>query len=77
MNATKLQMLEQHLAQAERHVADGERLLEKQRAMIERRQGEGLDVELATQLLAEMEYTQRLHIEDRDRLRSELRANHG
>lgn len=74
MDGTKRPLLEQHLAEAERHVAEGERLLEHERATIEQRRRQGLDVELAMQLLAEMEYTQRMHVEERERLRCELRA---
>ena len=74
MDATKRCLLERHLADAERHVANGDRVLAKQGAMIEHRRSKGLDVELATQLLAEMENTQRLHVTERDRLRRELRA---
>ena len=75
MDARKRQLLEQNLAAAERHVVEGERLLEKQRASIEQRRLDGFDVELATQLLNEMEYTQRMHIADRDRLRRECRPS--
>jgi hypothetical protein len=71
MNVMKRQMLEEHLAEAERHVAEGERLIEDQRARIEERRRGGLDVELATQLLEQMERAQRMHVEDRDRLRRE------
>ena len=74
MNAVKRQMMERHLATAERHVAEGELVLEHQRAMIEHRLAMGLDVGLATELLGEMEYTQCLHVGERDRLRRELRA---
>jgi hypothetical protein len=75
MDPQKRQLLETHLVQAERHIAEGERILAHQRAMIEQRQLEGLDVELATQLLGEMEHTQRLHIADRERLYHELRGS--
>ena len=74
MDGTKRQQLEQHLAEAERHVVEGERLLEQQRALIDYRRREGLDVQLALELLGEMEYTQRLHVGERDQLLQELRA---
>jgi hypothetical protein len=66
------QLLREHLGEAERHVAQGERLVEHQRMTIEARRRDGLDIELPTQLLAEMEESQRLHIEGRNRLREEL-----
>lgn len=74
MKATKRHLMERHLATAERHVAEGELVLEHQRAMIEHRLARGLDVEFATELLDEMEYTQSLHVGERDRLRRELQA---
>ena len=72
MDGAKRRLLEEHLILAERHVADGERLLERQRRIVEDRQREGLDVELSTDLLMQMEELQRMHIADRDRLRNEL-----
>ena len=72
MKSYKQLVLEQNLLNAEVHVAGGERLLEQQRASIEQRRRDGRNVELATRLLAEMEETQRLHVNDRDRLRREL-----
>ena len=72
MKTYERRVLEQHLLNAEAHVVGGERLLEQQRASIEQRRRDGHDVELATQLLAEMEESQRLHLNDRDRLRREL-----
>jgi hypothetical protein len=65
---------ERHLAQAERHVREGEQRLEHQRAIIDERRRDGHDVELSEQLLAEMEESQRLHVAERDRLRAELAA---
>src|SRR5262245_32443194 len=75
MDPQKRQALEQHFALAERHVTEGERILAQQRAIIAQRRREGLDVELATQLLGEMEHTQRLHVADRERLYNELRGS--
>ena len=68
-------LLEQRLAEAERHVLEGERLVQRQRATIEERRHAGLEVELATDLLAMMEDTLGLHIADRDRLRRELASD--
>ena len=70
--ASKVSMLEDHLAQAERHVAEGARLLERQRAAMEAR-GEGVDPE-AKVLLRQMEEAQRQHLAGRDRLREEVQA---
>jgi hypothetical protein len=74
MDRAKQRHLEQRFAEADRHVADGERLLQHQREAIEERRRDGHDVKLATALLAEMEETQRLHIAGRDRIRQELAA---
>jgi hypothetical protein len=63
--------LAQHLVEAERHVSEGERLVAHQRKTIEKRRRDGHHIELAMQLLDEMEESLRLHIHDRDRLRRE------
>ena len=75
MNTAKRQRLERHLAEAERHIAEGERVLEQQRTLVEQRRLDGLDVELAEQILGEMEYTQRLHVAERKSLYRELRGS--
>ena len=67
--------LEQRLAEAEIHVLDGERLVERQRTAIKERRRDGVEVTLATELLAMMEETLALHIADRDRLRRELASS--
>jgi hypothetical protein len=72
MDTSKHRLLEQSLAEAERHVTEGERLLEQQRNNIEERRRDGHDVRLSIELLSEMEETQRMHIAGRDRLRNEL-----
>jgi hypothetical protein len=61
-----------HFVEAERHVSEGERLVQHQRRIIEKRRRDGHHTELAMQLLAEMEESLRLQIEDRDRLRQYL-----
>jgi hypothetical protein len=67
---------ERHIAQnfveAERHVAEAERLVEHQRRMIEKRRRDGRHAELAMHVLAEMEESLRLRIQERDRLRQHL-----
>jgi hypothetical protein len=65
-------VLEQHLAQAERHVLQGETILERQHRLIEEHECGGHDTEAARKLLAQLEELQRLHLADRDRLRREL-----
>jgi hypothetical protein len=62
--------VEMALAQAERHVAQGEVILDRQRAMItawERRR----NVALCKEFLSVFEDSQRWHIADRDRLRKD------
>jgi hypothetical protein len=70
-------VLEQHLAQAERHVLQGDLILERQRRLIDQRLRDGRDIELAVELLAQMEEMQRMHLADRDRLRDELEGKRG
>jgi hypothetical protein len=62
----------QHFVEAERHVAEGERLVAHQRRVIEKRRRDGRHTELAMHLLAEMEKSLRLRIQERDRLRQHL-----
>ena len=61
----------QNLATAEKHVLEGERLVERQRATVEELRSHGHSVKLATGLLAEMEEALRLQIGDRNRLRQQ------
>ncbi|MDA9421513.1 MULTISPECIES: hypothetical protein [Bradyrhizobium] len=65
-------MLQQHLAMAERHVALGEHHLAKQEALIAELDRDGHDTADALKLLATMRATQRLHLQDRNRLLAEL-----
>ena len=65
-------MLIDHLALAERHVAEGATILERQRALIKERSRAGQSVEDAEELLRSMEETQEMHIADRERIRREL-----
>ena len=62
----------ENLAQAELHVASGERHIAQQRAIIDELERAGQDATEARALLAGFEQTQRLHIENRDRLRRQL-----
>lgn len=72
MDKSRKDALENELDDAERHVERGERLIERQRNSIEERRRDGHDVELASDLLGEMEESQRHHIEHRDLIRGEL-----
>ena len=72
MDGEKHRELRRLLADAERHVFEGECLLERQRKLLERHRRHGHDVKLSGELLAAMEETQRLHVAHRDRLRQQL-----
>ncbi|WP_262031282.1 hypothetical protein [Microvirga sp. Mcv34] len=48
-------MESEHLAKAERHIAEGESRLAAQKALIERMAGEGRDTALAEELLRSLE----------------------
>jgi hypothetical protein len=61
-----------HLEMAERHVAEGEQHLARQRKLIAELERDGHDTALAIELLHEFERTQASHIEERDRIRAEL-----
>lgn len=62
----------QRLAQAERHAADGEKHVARQRDLVAEIGRDGHDTELALMLLIRFEELQALNISDRDRLRAEL-----
>ncbi len=66
--------LREDLALAERHVADGERVVARQRAIVAELERDGHDATAAQarQLLAQFEELLALHVGDRDRLRREL-----
>lgn len=65
-------VLLEHLAQAERHVDEGERHLAQQRAHVDELERDGHDSSVARELLRTMERTQVLHLSDRERMRREL-----
>lgn len=71
--AMDLAQIAQNLAQAEMHVASGERHISQQRAIIDELERGGHDATEAKALLVGFEQTQRLHLENRDRLRQELK----
>ena len=73
----KRALVDEHLAQAERHVTDGEALVARQREIVERLERGGHDTREAMTLLRQLEQAQALHIQERDRLlqeRAELDA---
>jgi hypothetical protein len=65
-------LIVEHLAQAERHVAEGQQHIERQRQIIRELERDGHDLAIAEALLTQFEEMQLLHISDRDRLRVEL-----
>jgi len=60
------------VARAERHVAQDEEHLERQRRVVAERQRQGLDDNEAKDLLIRFEQLQTMHVAGRDRLRKEL-----
>jgi hypothetical protein len=66
------QTMLEHLAMAERHVTEGEIHLSRQRALVAEWDRDGHDTADARAILATMLETQRLHVEDRDRMLKEL-----
>ncbi len=68
----KRSMIEDHLEQAERHVAVGERIVAEQRARIAQLERDGHDVTRSRELLGQFEEILAMQIAHRDRLRSEL-----
>ena len=67
-------MLERRLAQAERHIAEGESRIARQREIILDLASGGHDLKQAKELLAQFEDMKSKHIADRDRIRAELSA---
>ena len=65
-------LLEEHLAMVERHVAEGEVHLLRQRQLVSDLRRDGHDTTQAEGLLAAFEASQAAHCEHRDRLRLEL-----
>jgi hypothetical protein len=66
------EMIERHLALAESHVQEGQRHIEDQQRILAELERDGHDTTEARRLLSVLEQTQRLHVEDRARLSSEL-----
>jgi hypothetical protein len=77
MDKGKKAILDHELEVAERHVEEGQRLVERERKSIEERKRHGHDSGLATVLLGELEEAQRNHIAHRDLIRREIAIEKG
>jgi hypothetical protein len=67
-------ILSERLEQVEHHVANGVRCIASQRTVVADLERNGQDTRLARALLEQFQYTQLLHIADRDQLKKELEA---
>lgn len=67
-------MLQRHLAEAHRNVAEGERHIVRQREIVSELERGGHDAKVALQLLWEYETLLDSHIADRNRIEAELAA---
>ena len=65
-------LLLQILLQAERHVADGERKLAREREIVATLESDGHDTTMALARLAQFNQIQAMHVADRDGLRQDL-----
>ena len=68
--------LERALAQADRHVVQGEAILARQRGVVAASERGGRDVARFKEFLSVLEESQRLLIADRERLRKDLDDAH-
>ncbi|SEP50748.1 hypothetical protein SAMN02990966_07754 [Rhodospirillales bacterium URHD0017] len=64
--------VERHLRIALQHVAVGERLIDRQRALVMTLEEHGHPTRIARKLLTQFEDVQAMHVADRDRLVDEL-----
>lgn len=64
--------IEEHLRQAEEHVASGERAIARQLVLLQELARDGHDTARARKLLGQFEELQAMHIADRDRIRKAL-----
>ena len=71
MNTEQRRHLDRRLIEAEMHVSKADQLVERQRAMVEDLRRQRHDTAAAQRLLTQMELSQRLHIDDLDRLLQE------
>lgn len=65
-------VLRRHLAQAQRHVEEGETHLARQRELVRKLERGGHGSRAARRFLRSLEETQALHVADRDRARTQL-----
>jgi hypothetical protein len=65
-------MILEHLAQARRHVADGERHLAHEREIIAEKERDGHDTATSKQLLDQFKQIYTMYVAERDRLEEEL-----
>jgi hypothetical protein len=72
LNRMEREMLIEHLSQAERHVAEGEMVVERQRNLVENLARDGHDTSKQAALLQQFEERLAMHIKDRDRVLKEL-----
>jgi hypothetical protein len=72
LNSMEREMLIEHLSQAERHVAEGEMVVERQRSLVENLARDGHDTSKQAALLQQFEERLAMHIKDRDRVLKEL-----
>lgn len=71
-------MLQEHLRQAERHIALGARHIARQRELVAELERDGHDASTAAQLLSLFEEVQLLHLADRSRMQRALPSSlHG
>ena len=68
MNIAEQRHLRRRLTAAEMYVSKADQLVERQRAMIEDLPRQRYDTVAAERLLDQMEISQRLHLDDLDRL---------
>ena len=66
------EILLQHLVLAERHIAQGKAHLIRQETLVAELDRNGHDTKEAEAILATLRQTQALHLQDRDRILSEL-----
>ena len=68
----QIDMLREHLAQAESHIAIGEEHLRKQRRIIAELEEHGHNTKMARELLKEFEDVQTMHVADKERVLKEI-----
>ena len=70
-------VIQEHLELANRHVADGEKHVARQKQILAELEREGHDPEQARELLAVFEETLAIYVADRERLERELASAGG